>query len=88
MTNVTGFVDHISNQSDRYLFILALAIGGFSVWRSIRYLVSRLDQTQAERQLDLKEIISKQSEVIENNTQAFTQLSISIAELRREIHNN
>lgn len=79
-------VQQISVQSDRYLFILVLVIGGFSVWRSIRYLVEKLDQTQTERQNDLKMIIQEQRDVIENNTSAFTQLSEGIAELRREIH--
>ena len=86
MTNVTSFTDHLSLQSDRYLFILALVIGGFSVWRSIKYLVEKLDQTQADRQNDLKMIISEQREVIENNTHAFTQLAESIVELRRDLN--
>ena len=86
MTNMTPIADHLSVQSDRYLFILALVVGGLSVWRSIKYLVEKLDQIQNERQNDLKMIISEQREVIENNTQAFIQLSDSIAELRREIN--
>ena len=83
---MTPIADHLSVQSDRYLFILALVVGGFSVWRSIKYLVEKLDQIQNERQNDLKMIISEQREVIENNTQAFIQLSDSIGELRREMN--
>ena len=86
MTNMTPIADHLSVQSDRYLFILALVIGGFSVWRSIKYLVEKLDQIQNERQSDLKMIISEQREVIENNTQAFMQLAESIVELRRDLN--
>ena len=86
MSEVIPMVERVSGQSDRYLFILTLAIGGFSIWRSIRYLVEKLDQTQTERQNDLKMIIQEQRDVIENNTSAFTQLSEGIAELRREIH--
>jgi predicted PurR-regulated permease PerM len=83
---MTPIADHLSVQSDRYLFILALVIGGFSVWRSIKYLVEKLDQIQNERQGDLKMIISEQREVIENNTQAFMQLAESIVELRRDLN--
>jgi hypothetical protein len=86
MNEVIPMVDRISGQSDRYLFILTLVIGGFSVWRSIKYLIEKLDQIQSERQNDLKMIINEQRDVIENNTRAFIQLSDSIGELRREMH--
>ena len=86
MSEVIPVMEKISGQSDRYLFVFTLVICGFSVWRSIKYLVEKLDQIQSERQNDLKMIIQEQREVIEHNTQAFIQLSDSIGELRREIN--
>lgn len=42
--NPITITDHVSQQSDRYLFLLVLVIAGVSVYFAVRYLVTRIEK--------------------------------------------
>lgn len=71
MEHITTTVDHISQQSDRWLFIGCLVLGAIAAYFAFRWLVGQfISQT------------TRLAEVVERNTEALREVKTVVADTK------